>query len=464
MVDHSDSDSDDGIPSFLKKGIQFSMEEVDETTYEGKRSFFDVVNEALLQLKPFGSELIPENDTETFIVALVCQILSGDYLSIISKHYIVGIEKYLEGMQQNDVETIRFCYQDFITNDNYNSNSNNNLRNTILDGSCTPEYRVLLCLIEGIAYLLLYCQCNYTGPELSQPQLDILEIPRQLHALQAGNKLPNSTDSDNNGSSSNDVVSKMTKQSFHDLTIKLLECDGDYPYVICTVPYTLFAARVIFNSISDVDHCCWKRGIFLTENGTVTRFNLSSNISTGETSNSNNINNDTARLSSSAKSCLKSAIFAPGDAASSSSSFSAYHWWSARCTVIHFRLLQQPSYESSPTLWSEVSQLFAVVKEHFGRDADKDNKNDIPDVLSALYWLEWGLCQHHFEYKDKVTCWFHYATKKNCIRDCLLSFVHFIIFCCCWVGQGLFLEVEASSEVDHRAHCSFGKENQVSTE
>jgi hypothetical protein len=40
------------------------------------------------------------------------------------------------------------------------------------------EYNSLKCLITGVAYLEVYCQVNYTGPELSNSAIEpLITIP-----------------------------------------------------------------------------------------------------------------------------------------------------------------------------------------------------------------------------------------------------------------------------------------------
>ena len=114
------------------------------------------------------------------------------------------------------------------------------------------ECRALLSLVVGVAYLELYCQANYTGPELTNASVASLTAVPVL-AL----------------SGIADATDRAAK--LHQLAIQHLESDGDYAFAICEIPHTLLIARSLLSTLADPLHALWGHGIELTSTGDILR-------------------------------------------------------------------------------------------------------------------------------------------------------------------------------------------------
>jgi len=95
-------------------------------------------------------------------------------------------------------------------------------------------------LLLGIAYLELYCQVNYTGPELP---------PSQLSVFTASGKT--------------------------EFCVRELECDGSFAFRTIEIPQTLLFARIILSAIANQYDASWREGITVDADGIVSRRKLS---------------------------------------------------------------------------------------------------------------------------------------------------------------------------------------------
>lgn len=223
-------------------------------------------------------------------------------------------------------------------------------------------------LLFGVSAFELFCQANYTGPELHT------SIVEQL--------------GDN---------SLIWKQS-----IQLLECDGQYTYRSCQIPHTLLLARIIVSTLADIRILPWKSGIELNEAGVVVRkLETPSN--------------------SSELLLLKQSL---------NERFFSLEWWSVRSAIVHARTLQPQSEKTLPTLWAECSEDFSRLLLKLYHDEGSKSSQDVKQCvnvvttsienirnswkstldtgevktrqLRTMLHLEWGLCCHYFSYGDKV--------------------------------------------------------------
>jgi hypothetical protein len=105
--------------------------------------------------------------------------------------------------------------------------------------------RTFEMLILGVAYLELYCQINYTGPELPPAQLTAFHNTDHVESC-----------------------------------IRHLECDGSYPFRSIEVPQTLLFARIILSTITDPASASWREGIALDGAGVVSRKKLDTTATT----------------------------------------------------------------------------------------------------------------------------------------------------------------------------------------
>jgi tetratricopeptide (TPR) repeat protein len=240
------------------------------------------------------------------------------------------------------------------------------------DTESVRECRALHVMLLGTVLFELYCQTNYTGPELSET------------ALLPLNTLPSSSSSSTTSSAS----------LIHRASIDGLESDGDVAYPICVIPQALFLARVFLSTVADPKRASWKHGIRLSESGEV----LPQYVS---------------------------AYTVDSKVVSATTRLQSRQWRSARAAVVHLRLLQKQSYDAMPTLWKECNDLFAVSLVQFGGCGNVHSDLKTPSIaelcqltssaslssgnvsinerlLAAELWMEAGLCEHFFEYKSKV--------------------------------------------------------------
>jgi hypothetical protein len=87
-------------------------------------------------------------------------------------------------------------------------------------------------LIVSVCYLEIFLQMNYTGPELSQANVDLYLIEGQ-----------------------------------HKYHLSILECDGNYTFPQVQVPLALIIARAIFSTLSRPSDCLWQYGVVLDTAG-----------------------------------------------------------------------------------------------------------------------------------------------------------------------------------------------------
>ena len=265
----------------------------------------------------------------------------------------------------------------------------------------------LKLLILGSALLDIYVQANYCGPEL---------FPKDFNAILG---------------TSDETKHELTFQH----AIQLLECDGEYPFPLCTLPQVLYVSRCILTLAAEPTRGLWKNGILLGRDGEVLK-------------------------SSTTSEALRS-LHPPVAMIEACSQLSSASWSCARSCVIHLRLLQSQSHERTPTLWKECCDFFRESLSRFAPQMSKftslsevrayldsvtatafpvaaamsaraepslsvdpapaaakrakdrgdgvailapvaDGGKYSASMLECQLWLEWGLAWHFFGYKDKV--------------------------------------------------------------
>lgn len=103
------------------------------------------------------------------------------------------------------------------------------------------EERVLECMLLGFAYLELFCQANYTGPEISDAALS--PIVRDAA-----------------------VASRIFENS-----LAALECDGNYCFRMCSIPQSLLISRILLSTLAQPEYASWKQGVCLGPEGDILR-------------------------------------------------------------------------------------------------------------------------------------------------------------------------------------------------
>ena len=228
-------------------------------------------------------------------------------------------------------------------------------------------------LLLGIAYLELYCQVNYTGPELPPSQLSVF-----------------------------------TESGKTEFCVRELECDGSFAFRTIEIPQTLLFARIILSAIANQYDASWREGISVDADGIVSRRKLSAT--------------DTV----SSEQTLLSANWWSARAAVVHLRLLQKQTYDDVPT-----LWQEVQERFSMVLrdfagWSKDERLATVTAAQSTATAEEigtlavgcglATPTDAPDHLISSWqrlskqfatqaWLEWGLCCLHFGYGDKV-CYF----------------------------------------------------------
>eukprot|EP01039_Chlorochromonas_danica_P001651 gene1651-1803_t len=219
----------------------------------------------------------------------------------------------------------------------------------------------------GLAYLQLYVQCNYTGPELI-------------------NTLRNKID--------------LKTESAHSTVLMHLECDGYFPYKAVDVPHCLLIARCLLSFITNPHQGSWRENAYLDKDG----------ILHPAMKSSEEIEKIDKVLTSLSQAQPPVLVTAPLTA----------FWWHARATVLQARALQCKAFETMPMLWKEVKSTFQITLEGIcgltrSSDLDKDDSyqfdtllikskiegDSMMHALQGMLWVEWGLARHFFSTQDK---------------------------------------------------------------
>ena len=320
-------------------------------------------------------------DNATLLKAgnLAVDLTNGSYLKIIKRFDgtlldNIALLEFLSTDDRDDYATIHDKVLSYIATEQENT---------------TRVSRTFEVLMLGVAYFELYCQSNYTGPELAPALLEVF-----------------------------------TESSSGPITIGGLECDGTYAFRTIEIPQTLLIARIILGTLADPHEACWREGVALDATGGIRKKELRS----------------------------QDEALAAETLIAERAVLRSVHWWSARAAVVHLRLLQKQTYEDVPTLWREVQSRFQQALQTFAGlpqsqdlvEATKPPKEyreegEAPQVdfsikglrpqvrynhagavpaggegqgvaswanvqkqLATQTWLEWGLCCLHFGFGDKV--------------------------------------------------------------
>lgn len=350
----SDSDDDDPTFNFLKPNFNVVYEETSSSSSSNQNSdsaqqvtlvckrCSDIelawLNQNVSSLEEMKTSMSGLTNDEKSTVCLILDIFNGSHISIFKEDHTASIDA--------TVTLVRL----FVQNDV----SCESIRQQIVEDivACPVEGRHCRCLkyvVLGSLLLDMYCQANYTGPEFSPKDVQLIV-----------------------GSSNGEE--SQSKLFTH--ALNQLECDGDYPFPICTLPNLLLVSRCILALVASPTLEYWRKGITIDAQGSVARSTMR--------------------------------VPPPIAAVSACSHLRSSQWRSARAAVVHLRLLQKQSFEHIPTLWKECSDSFSQSTEMFDLSSDKPNKLLLPEQMCQL-WLEWGLCQHYFEYKDKGRACFQRA-------------------------------------------------------
>lgn len=344
----NERNDDDDEGDFLFQGINSgNMIEIDEKP--GKKVvhslfplFVCLITKNNQKIKEISYDTIDQQDA----VTITRQLLEGKYLEMIHNNKYIKYEELYEicKTSQTPYEDICRVVSGVINNST---------------SAVQAEMNCYQCFLLGYAYFELYCQCNYTGPELSPVEISHLTPDENTFNTVTKNVLRN------------------------------LECDGVYPFRLCQLPHALFIARSIMLYLADPSRASWQHGIHLDSSGKILP-KLSQN----------ELDLKTVR----ATKCLDI----------------LKNWLSFRLCVIHARLLQSQHYTKLPTLWKECEDMTGAVDQGIERFQDEAlnyfhcSPKDCSErgkfwseflptsQVRTLYLLEKGLSYHYFDFQDKV--------------------------------------------------------------
>ena len=154
-------------------------------------------------------------------------ILQGEYLQLLYSHAPTPMRV---------AELIPLCQADDVID-----RITQRVWGYVQQGEEGVEERVLECMFLGFAYLELFCQLNYTGPELSDAVLAPL------------------------------IGDAVSAPLIFEKSLAALECDGNYCFRICSIPQSLLVARVILSSLALPEEASWKQGVYLSLEGDILR-------------------------------------------------------------------------------------------------------------------------------------------------------------------------------------------------
>lgn len=180
----SSSDSDDGFMSFLKPGAVICIEDEDENEvnnnlnkqiYDTNRESIITIIDHLLLIKDKESieDLIKFNDNLSPII-INCATLS---IKLLSGKHIEIVTSFNDSIFNGDKHPLSTTALLTLCNDdNAAENIGKSIISYIISGETLQERegRAFLCQIIATTFLELYCQANYSGPEL--PESDVNRI------------------------------------------------------------------------------------------------------------------------------------------------------------------------------------------------------------------------------------------------------------------------------------------------
>ncbi len=377
----SDSDSDDdlGAFAFMKKKII-----VEDNSEREKAEEAELLSTPTQLMHPNAIDMhFMSRDVDALKELVGKSQLNDEALS-----HQIAID-ILEGRHVNVVqnlapESLRLNNLVKLLQDSDTKDTSTNIRNLVYkyisDSSSLgeSEARMNVVLMLGTALLELYCQENYTGPEL---------LPATLKLLHGVN------DNEQDGDDDGDIYEK----KLHERSLTLLECDGVYAFNLCKIPHTILLSRYFLSSVSLPNRCFWQSGIKLDK---VTGKLMS--IEYNRTNSNTSSDGDGIKLpyihraNQLSKCCT---------------------WLSVRAAMIHSRMMHNISKDILPTMYLEIHDCYNITSESYKLDYYTDlatttnvtitNENENENEDETIYklitqiYLEKGLYHHHYEYKDK---------------------------------------------------------------
>ena len=262
--------------------------------------------------------------------------------------------------------------------------------------------RAMQVLVVGVAALNLFCQANYTGPELTPEELPVLPLlqPRTVAAAAAaagavaggsggggGGSTDGATTEAKAGAEAAEAADPATVAAAAadlEAMLALMAVDGELPYPNSIGAHLLLAARATLSVLADPACPSWTVPVQSSQTQLGNVGGLGDNGSWEP-----NIVDSRPRLE------------APLHVLQAARSLPSAAWWSARANVTHHRLMLA-SEDPTTTLWSECDTNFRrAIGAMAGAAGSGKQVASVKDgQVSSELWLEWGLARYHYNRAD----------------------------------------------------------------
>ena len=403
--DDSDDDDDDGIPSFLKKGgttvviVEDDVDSSGDCDGRGGGGGGGVVmseeDEAVLARSALASmdlfflakdregleDLVDNKHFSGLEKGLVCmatlgrlsrRVLEGSHTKALNEDYLQSLKLprllAIFRSSPNAVDDVRSACFDFIVNKSKKSSAAAAATERTSRDNLVAEIHASIVVALGVAYFELFIQMNFTGPELPTGDVNMLTDSGELDKI----------------------------------GLALLECDGEFSFPHVQLPICLVIARTLLSIVANPAIEPWHKGVSLDGQGRPVRMRY--------------VHRGGGQGGQGDAESLKSCCLV-------CSSVASRGLWSARAAVIQARCIQQNHYGKLPTVWTELIELNADSDVIFSENVSESSGpfhqssyymgviygpetanyiyRDTIKILSAQFYLEWGLAMHHLQFGDK---------------------------------------------------------------
>ena len=314
-----------------------------------------------------NSDNLPSSAEEIAVLQMAVDILQGKHLEVVQR----------ESGSFSLANFLTICKSDMCVASQIRDIIN--AHTSAAQGQRAMECRLRHILLLGVAWLDLYCQENYTGPELNP--VDVAA----LYGYGYGTEIAP------NGSRRQAATLKDEEEAdivqFKARCVQHLEVDGAYVFSMCQLPHALLLARSLLAPLADPQRAPWKAGVQLAADGSLLKRTVLRPWSDTLTQACNH---------------LRCSV-----------------WLSARACMIHARALLRVSVDTVPTLWKEVCDMFHDAKIRYSADSHATTGEADDDSLVTQLWIECGLSYHHFDHQDKGKLAFKQAQRASGLQTVL---------------------------------------------
>ena len=373
----SDSSDDDVAPEAAALRYPLALDEV----------FMSRDADAVKTLFSVSAESAEDGETETALceeekasLGLAQGILEGRHLEALrdapSEFQLLKLLEMCHA--EDDLPTaIRRDVHAYLCGGNTSSSSSSS------SAQLSAESRMQQVLLLGTAWLEVYCQENYTGPELNPAELTV--VHGEPTAAGGSEKL-----------SSDDE--EALRAVLHSKCLQHLECDGVYAFGLCAVPHALLFARCLLRAVALPSRAPWKAGVSISKDSAAALAMASAGVDSD--GNGNGTGGPASLLMA-----MNHNDRVPVPVTRAAGFSRAASWLSARAAMTHARAMHHVSTETLPSLWLEVQDSFAAAeaayKIHSYCPEGSSGETEVDFLLITQLWLERGLSWHHFNHRDQ---------------------------------------------------------------